>query len=76
CPVEGCDKSYTRKSNMVTHLFTHDNTNQFPCLSPLCSRTFARARDRDRHNIVHKGWRWKCDFCYKKFTRQDSAKLH
>lgn len=46
-----CDKTFTKRWNLVSHLTTHGVGEQFPCR--ICSKTLARQSDLTRHMKVH-----------------------
>jgi len=39
CPIDGCNKTFTRKSNLITHIKTiHEETQKYCC--PVCNKYF------------------------------------
>ncbi|KAJ3126332.1 hypothetical protein HK101_005768, partial [Irineochytrium annulatum] len=81
CPH--CDKPFTRKFNLKTHLLTHDPSRARPYACPVrgCGKTFVRTHDLERHSGVHerkKGGvkRFTCGQCGVGFGRKDAMGRH
>lgn len=75
CPVEGCNKSFTRAYNLRSHQRTH--TNERPFLCEVCGKAFARQHDRKRHEALHSGVKsHTCPGCHKRFARMDALSRH
>jgi hypothetical protein len=48
---EQCEKKFTKKFNLQSHLATHSGDQRYPCQH--CSKTFARNSDLVRHTRLH-----------------------
>lgn len=59
CPLDGCDRSFSRRYNLKTHIYTHYNVRQFRCdwkdhrTGSVCGKVFTRRFDLRRHGRVH-----------------------
>lgn len=77
CPK--CNRSFSRKFNMQSHLATHDSERvKFSCEYPSCGLSFTRKHDLKRHVIgVHEDQKeFSCPYCYRTFARKDAFKRH
>ncbi|KAG0341598.1 hypothetical protein BG004_005980 [Podila humilis] len=77
CHIENCSKMFNRKSNLKSHLMTHDNVRKHIC--PQCDVAFLRVYDLDRHIRSHtKEVKYACKFqgCTKGYGRSDQLKRH
>ncbi|QPG76626.1 hypothetical protein FOA43_004018 [Brettanomyces nanus] len=73
CKYEGCNKTFTRISNIRAHIQTHLSDRPFVC--PVCKKAFVRNHDLRRHYKGHLEYQYVCP-CGKKFPRQDALKRH
>lgn len=73
CKYKGCDKKFTRISNIRAHIQTHLCDRPFVC--PVCKKAFVRNHDLRRHYKGHLEYQYVCP-CGKKFPRQDALKRH
>ncbi|KAI8337375.1 hypothetical protein EDC96DRAFT_416766, partial [Choanephora cucurbitarum] len=48
-----CSKSFTRPSQLQTHIYSHTAEKPFQCTSPGCSKKFSVASNLRRHLKVH-----------------------
>lgn len=74
CKYEGCNKKFTRRYNVRSHIQTHLSDRPFAC--SYCSKSFVRQHDLNRHvksHLVAK--HCKCS-CGREFTRVEGYKRH
>ena len=48
CEIQGCQKSFTRKYNLTSHIRAHKNERPYTC--KLCDASFTRRSDLTRHS--------------------------
>ncbi|CAG8497183.1 292_t:CDS:1 [Paraglomus brasilianum] len=79
-PCPKCDRPFSRKFNMESHLTTHDphRVKPFLCDYLGCGHRFTRKHDLKRHvNGIHKCEKQhRCPHCEKTFARKDAWKRH
>ncbi|XP_051953807.1 zinc finger protein 710a isoform X2 [Xyrauchen texanus] len=70
-----CDKSYTSKYNLVTHILGHNGIKPHECLH--CGKLFKQPSHLQTHLLTHQGTRpHKCTVCKKAFTQTSHLKRH
>ncbi|XP_061451244.1 zinc finger protein 710 [Rhineura floridana] len=70
-----CEKSYTSKYNLVTHILGHNGIKPHSC--PHCSKLFKQPSHLQTHLLTHQGTRpHKCQECHKAFTQTSHLKRH
>ncbi|CAL1604222.1 unnamed protein product [Knipowitschia caucasica] len=70
-----CDKSYTSKYNLVTHILGHSGIKPHAC--PNCGKLFKQPSHLQTHLLTHQGTRpHKCTVCKKGFTQTSHLKRH
>ncbi|KAJ4946923.1 hypothetical protein JOQ06_008966 [Pogonophryne albipinna] len=70
-----CDKSYTSKYNLVTHILGHNGIKPHAC--PNCGKLFKQPSHLQTHLLTHQGTRpHKCTVCKKGFTQTSHLKRH
>lgn len=70
-----CEKSYTSKYNLVTHILGHNGVKPHSC--PHCNKLFKQPSHLQTHLLTHQGTRpHKCQVCHKAFTQTSHLKRH
>ncbi|KAJ3596958.1 hypothetical protein NHX12_003358 [Muraenolepis orangiensis] len=70
-----CEKSYTSKYNLVTHILGHNGIKPHEC--PHCGKLFKQPSHLQTHLLTHQGTRpHKCTVCEKAFTQTSHLKRH
>ncbi|XP_062068305.1 zinc finger protein 366 [Lepus europaeus] len=73
CPT--CEKSYTSKYNLVTHILGHSGIKPHACAR--CGKLFKQLSHLHTHMLTHQGTRpHKCQVCHKAFTQTSHLKRH
>uniref|UniRef100_A0A8C0XJI1 Zinc finger protein 366 n=1 Tax=Castor canadensis TaxID=51338 RepID=A0A8C0XJI1_CASCN len=73
CPT--CEKSYTSKYNLVTHILGHNGIKPHACTR--CGKLFKQLSHLHTHMLTHQGTRpHKCQVCHKAFTQTSHLKRH
>ncbi|KAJ8405676.1 hypothetical protein AAFF_G00316560, partial [Aldrovandia affinis] len=70
-----CEKSYTSKYNLVTHILGHSGIKPHGCGQ--CGKLFKQLSHLHTHMLTHQGTRpHKCQACHKAFTQTSHLKRH
>ncbi|TRY99178.1 hypothetical protein DNTS_027636 [Danionella cerebrum] len=70
-----CEKSYTSKYNLVTHILGHNGIKPHECMH--CGKLFKQPSHLQTHLLTHQGTRpHKCTVCKKAFTQTSHLKRH
>uniref|UniRef100_H3BEV6 Zinc finger protein 710 n=1 Tax=Latimeria chalumnae TaxID=7897 RepID=H3BEV6_LATCH len=73
-----CEKSYTSKYNLVTHILGHNGIKPHSC--PYCSKLFKQPSHLQTHLLTHQGMRhikpYSCRFCSRGFAYPSELKSH
>ncbi|XP_048450913.1 zinc finger protein 366 [Rhincodon typus] len=70
-----CEKSYTSKYNLVTHILGHSGIKPHACSQ--CGKLFKQLSHLHTHMLTHQGTRpHKCHVCHKAFTQTSHLKRH
>ncbi|XP_067268924.1 zinc finger protein 366 isoform X4 [Pseudorasbora parva] len=70
-----CEKSYTSKYNLITHILGHSGIKPHGC--NLCGKLFKQLSHLHTHMLTHQGARpHKCQVCHKAFTQTSHLKRH
>uniref|UniRef100_A0A4W4FLJ1 C2H2-type domain-containing protein n=1 Tax=Electrophorus electricus TaxID=8005 RepID=A0A4W4FLJ1_ELEEL len=75
CPMENCDRRFSRSDELNRHIRIHTGHKPFQCR--ICLRSFSRSDHLTTHTRTHTGEKpFSCDVCGKRFARSDERKRH
>lgn len=76
CLMDGCERTFPRKSAIESHIQTHLEDKPFICPHADCDASFVRQHDLRRHERIHSGNKpFPCP-CGKGFARGDALARH
>lgn len=75
CPMETCERRFSRSDELTRHIRIHTGQKPFQC--KICMRAFSRSDHLTTHVRTHTGEKpFSCDVCGRKFARSDEKKRH
>lgn len=75
CPMDNCDRRFSRSDELNRHIRIHTGHKPFQCR--ICLRSFSRSDHLTTHTRTHTGEKpFSCDVCGKRFARSDERKRH
>ncbi|KAL4640986.1 early growth response protein 2b-like [Arapaima gigas] len=75
CPVESCDRRFSRSDELTRHIRTHTGHKPFQC--HICMRGFGRSDHLATHVRTHTGEKpFQCELCGRRFARSDERRRH
>lgn len=75
CPMETCERRFSRSDELTRHIRIHTGQKPFQCR--ICMRNFSRSDHLTTHIRTHTGEKpFACDVCGRKFARSDERKRH
>ncbi|XP_055347885.1 early growth response protein 2b-like [Paramacrobiotus metropolitanus] len=75
CPMEHCERRFSRSDELTRHLRIHTGQKPFQCR--ICHRAFSRSDHLTTHVRTHTGEKpFSCDICGRRFARSDEKKRH
>ncbi|KAI8816493.1 uncharacterized protein EV422DRAFT_501156, partial [Fimicolochytrium jonesii] len=77
CPHPGCNRQFSRRFNLQSHVEIHDPNRARAYDCPTCPRKFFKHHDLARHLVTHaQEKRFVCNDCGKRYSRVDALKRH
>lgn len=70
-----CDRDFTQKGNLKTHLMTHSGERPYECHT--CGKNFTQKGNLDTHVKIHTDTKdHRCQYCDRGFTQRGNLKTH
>ena len=71
---EQCGKIFKKYCDLRRHMVTHTGAKDFIC--PVCAKRFSLEQNLARHQKIHDGIGYDCEYCKKTFSQSTSMKEH